>query len=83
MVNCVEEACKAAEALGFPVMIKPNIGGRGAGIVRLNSAAELEHAIASLQIDLGIDSTALVQEFIPARGISRASRPSAEKFFTR
>ncbi|HEV8184900.1 MAG TPA: hypothetical protein VGP40_03020, partial [Chthoniobacterales bacterium] len=68
VINCVEEASKAAEALGFPVIIKPNIGGRGAGIVRLNSAAELERALASSQIDLGIDSTALVQEFIPARG---------------
>ncbi len=68
VINCLEEVSKAAEALGFPVIIKPNIGGRGAGIVRLNSAAELERAIASSQIDLGIDSTALVQEFIPARG---------------
>ncbi len=68
VINCVAEASKAAEALGFPVIIKPNIGGRGAGIVRVNSAAELERALASSQIDLGIDNTALVQEFIPARG---------------
>lgn len=31
-------------------------------------SGELERAIASSQIDLGIDSTALLQEFIPARG---------------
>lgn len=68
VINCATEARQAAAALGFPVIIKPNIGGRGAGIVRLNSAAELDHALAAGQIDLGIDHTALVQEFIPARG---------------
>lgn len=68
VINCPEEVERAVAALGFPLIIKPNIGGRGAGIVRLNSAADLEQALASDLIELGIDSTALVQEFIPARG---------------
>ncbi|MEP6936748.1 MAG: hypothetical protein ABI871_01635 [Chthoniobacterales bacterium] len=68
VINCVEQAKSAAEEIGFPLIIKPNIGGRGAGIVRLNSVAELGRAVAAGQIDLGIDRTALVQEFIPARG---------------
>ncbi len=68
VINHPDEVRAAAAELEFPLIIKPNIGGRGAGIVRLNSAAELEHALASGLIDLGIDSTALVQEFIPARG---------------
>jgi hypothetical protein len=68
VINRAEEASEAAKQIGFPVIIKPNIGGRGAGIVQLNSATELARAIASSQINLGIDSTALVQEFIPARG---------------
>ena len=68
IINCAEAAREAAAEIGFPVMIKPNIGGRGAGIVRLESEAELERALASGQIDLGVDRTALVQEFIPARG---------------
>ncbi len=68
VINCVDASRGAAVTLGFPLIIKPNVGGRGAGIVRLNSAAELEGAIAGGQVDLGIDSTALVQEFIPARG---------------
>lgn len=68
VINHAEEARAAAEEIKFPLIIKPNIGGRGAGIVRLNTAAQLEQALASGLIDLGIDSTALVQEFIPARG---------------
>ena len=68
VINHAEEARAAAEELKFPLIIKPNIGGRGAGIVRLNSAAELERALTGGLVDLGIDSTALVQEFIPARG---------------
>ena len=67
IINHTEEARAAAAELGFPLIIKPNIGGRGAGIVRLNSAAELQQALTGGMIDLGIDSTALVQEFIPAR----------------
>ncbi len=68
IINHPEAARAVAKEIGFPLIIKPNIGGRGAGIVRLNSAAELDHALAGDLIDLGIDSTALVQEFIPARG---------------
>src|SRR6266850_8283513 len=67
VVNCLEEVKRHALAIGFPVIVKPNIGGRGAGIVRLNSTAELEQALAANLIGLGIDSTALVQEFIPPR----------------
>jgi hypothetical protein len=67
VVNSLEELKRHAFAIGFPVIVKPNISGRGAGIVRLNSVAELEQALAANLIDLGIDSTALVQEFIPPR----------------
>ncbi len=68
VINHPEEARAAVVEFGFPLIIKPNIGGRGAGIVRLNSAVEFEEAITRGMIDLGIDHTALVQEFIPARG---------------
>ncbi len=68
VINGAEAAREAAAPLGFPLLIKPNIGGRGAGIVRIESAAELERAVASGQVALGLDHTALVQEFIPARG---------------
>ena len=61
------QALKAAEVIGFPLVVKPNIGGSGAGIVRFSSAADLERAVAENGLYFGIDSTALVQEFFPAR----------------
>ncbi|HWT01377.1 MAG TPA: hypothetical protein VN256_14100 [Pyrinomonadaceae bacterium] len=68
VINHPGEALAAARELGFPVVVKPNIGGRGAGIVRYDSPAALEHAVEAGQVELGVDSTALVQEFVPARG---------------
>lgn len=67
VINNAAEAPAAAHDLQFPVIVKPNIGGSGAGIQRFDSPAALESA-ARGAIDLGIDSTALVQEFLPARG---------------
>lgn len=58
----------AAEGLRFPVVVKANVGGSGAGIVRYESMSELARASADNAIDLGIDHTALVQEFVPFRG---------------
>ena len=68
IVNCAIQAASAAQDIGFPVIIKPNIGGRGAGIIRFDSAPALERAASAGEIDFGIDSTALVQEFLPVRG---------------
>jgi len=68
VVNAVEQIPAAINDLSFPVIVKPNIGGRGAGIVKFDSIEELQTAIGEKQIDLGIDSTALVQEFVPKAG---------------
>jgi hypothetical protein len=67
IINHVAEAPIAARDLQFPIVIKPNIGGRGAGIVRYDSFEALSRAAEEGRIDLGIDSTALVQEYISAR----------------
>jgi glutathione synthase/RimK-type ligase-like ATP-grasp enzyme len=68
IINSPAEAKTAARDFNFPIVIKPNIGGRGAGIVRYDTPAALNRAVDENRIDLGIDNTALVQEFIPARG---------------
>ncbi|MBV8855860.1 MAG: hypothetical protein JOZ02_02770 [Acidobacteria bacterium] len=68
VVNSLEEVRAAARELTFPVVVKPNIGGRGAGIVRFETADDLEHALGAGLVELGIDSTALVQEYIHADG---------------
>jgi hypothetical protein len=61
-------AAQAAEGLRFPVVVKPNVGGSGAGVVRFNTPEELAAAAGEGRIALGFDHVGLVQEFIPARG---------------
>lgn len=68
VINHAQEAVKAAEGLRYPVVIKANIGGSGAGIVRFDRPEDLARAAREGRLDLGLDQAALVQEFIPARG---------------
>jgi glutathione synthase/RimK-type ligase-like ATP-grasp enzyme len=68
VINSPSLAVEASEKLRFPIVVKANIGGSGAGIVRFDSRAALVAAVENGTIDLGIDQTALVQEFIPPRG---------------
>jgi hypothetical protein len=65
VINNGRVAPKAAKGLRFPVVVKANVGGSGAGITRYDSPEELERAAANGSITLGIDHTALVQEFVP------------------
>jgi hypothetical protein len=60
---------KLAEDFRFPVVVKPNIGGSGAGIVRVDSQEALEDAVRAGRLGFGPDQVALVQEFLePADG---------------
>ncbi len=68
VINNGEQVSAAADGLRFPVVVKPNIGGSGAGIQRFDTAAALADTARRGGIDLGVDATALVQEFLPARG---------------
>ncbi|MEO8027233.1 MAG: hypothetical protein ABI823_12205 [Bryobacteraceae bacterium] len=68
VINHPSLAAEAAKGLRFPVVVKPNIGGSGAGIVRFDTPEELATASAAGTIDLGVDGVGLVQEFLPARG---------------
>lgn len=68
VVNSPKKTVEAARDLQFPIVVKPNIGGRGAGIIKFDSIEELQTAVDENLIDLGIDSTALVQEFAAKRG---------------
>jgi hypothetical protein len=68
VINHPGQATAAAEGLRYPIVVKPNIGGSGAGIVRFDRPEDLARAVEEGRVNLGIDQTALVQEFIPARG---------------
>ena len=67
VINNAENAAEAARGLRFPIVVKANIGGSGAGITRFDNLASLEEAARSARIDLGIDRVALVQELAPLR----------------
>lgn len=62
------QALEAAREVGFPLVVKPNIGGSGAGIRKFEEFSQLAQAVSTGELDLGPDQTALVQEFIPAEG---------------
>jgi hypothetical protein len=66
-INNPTLAVAAAEGLRYPVLVKANVGGSGAGIVRYDSPRALTDAVAAGQVNLGIDGTALVQEAAPLR----------------
>jgi hypothetical protein len=68
VINHASQAVAASQGLRFPVVVKANVGGSGAGIVRYDTPDALARAAGDGRLDLGIDQTALVQEYIPARG---------------
>lgn len=68
VVDHPEQAASAARELRFPVVVKPNRGGSGAGIRRFDEPGALREAAEAGALEHGPDGTALVQEFVPARG---------------
>ena len=62
VVNHRDQVLKALDAVRFPLVVKPNVGGSGAGIVRFDTREELGDRLDALEF--GPDGTALVQEFI-------------------
>lgn len=70
VVNDASLLPRVARELNFPVVVKPNVGGSGAGIVRFDGLLELAAAADSRAISGGLDGTLLLQEFHPPRGSS-------------
>lgn len=67
VINTADQALAATEGLRWPIVVKPSVGGSGAGVLRVDGEADLRAAVAGGQLDFGVDHLALVQEFIPAR----------------
>jgi biotin carboxylase len=61
------DAPRLAAEIGYPVMIKANVGGSGAGMIRYDSADALEADTADGLTPVGVDGVFLVQEYVPAR----------------
>ena len=61
-----DDLLAAAAAIGPPVVVKPNRGGKGLGVTRFDSADELAAALPAL--DRPVDGALLVQEYVePSR----------------
>ncbi len=67
-INHASQALSASEGFRFPVLVKANVGGSGAGIVKYDTREALAAAVDAGTVDLGVDHTALVQEAAPLRG---------------
>jgi glutathione synthase/RimK-type ligase-like ATP-grasp enzyme len=68
VVNAASQIPAAAAELEFPIIIKPNIGGSGAGMQRFDTIDDVRAAVNDGLLDdvFVLDSTAIVQEFHPA-----------------
>lgn len=68
VVHRREDVAKVAAEMAFPLMVKVNIGGSGAGVVRYESLEELRAYAEEGSTPVGVDGVALVQDYVPARG---------------
>ena len=67
VVHRAADVPAAAGAIGFPLVVKANIGGSGAGISRFDNAAELQYAVETGELPISVDGVLLVQKYVPAR----------------
>jgi glutathione synthase/RimK-type ligase-like ATP-grasp enzyme len=58
----------AADTMAYPLLVKANLGGSGAGIVRYSSREELAQSIADRTVPESVDNILLVQDYVPPRG---------------
>lgn len=68
VIHRLVELGDAARAVGFPLLVKANIGGAGAGIVRYDSMAEIQAAIKAGLVPQSVDRVLLVQAYVEPHG---------------
>ncbi|PAX08092.1 ATP-grasp domain-containing protein [Sphingomonas lenta] len=74
----------AAAEVGYPLVVKANIGGSGAGIMRFDSVHELRAVVAAGDLPRSVDGVLLVQDYVPARGgtITRIETLAAKHLYS-
>jgi glutathione synthase/RimK-type ligase-like ATP-grasp enzyme len=68
VVHRREDVLPAAADMAFPLLLKANIGGSGAGITRYESREALEEAVRERALPESVDKVLLLQDHVPARG---------------
>lgn len=66
VVHRREDILAAAEGMAYPLVLKVNIGGSGAGIVRYDDRAALAEAVAERFLPDSVDKVLLVQDYVRA-----------------
>jgi glutathione synthase/RimK-type ligase-like ATP-grasp enzyme len=68
IANSGATVVEATRGLRYPILVKANIGGSGAGITRFDDEKGVLTAAEEGTLDFGVDGVALVQELAPLRG---------------
>jgi hypothetical protein len=68
IVHRREDLLPAARTMRWPLMVKANIGGSGAGITRYAAEEELAQSVKDGAVPDSVDSVLLVQDYVPPRG---------------
>ena len=68
VVHRANDLPAASEGMDFPLLVKANIGGSGAGIVRYSSLDELRSSLDNGTCPQSVDKVLLLQDYVPARG---------------
>jgi hypothetical protein len=68
IVHRSRDLLAATEGMAFPLLVKPNIGGSGAGITRYSSREKLRASVEDGTVPRSVDQVLLVQEYVPPRG---------------
>lgn len=68
VVHRARDLVAAAKGLRYPLLVKANIGGSGAGIVRYANEAELARSVDEGSVPDSVDKVLLLQEYVPVRG---------------
>jgi glutathione synthase/RimK-type ligase-like ATP-grasp enzyme len=67
-VHRPDDLVAAARTMAYPLLVKANIGGSGAGITRYSSEEELARSVREGTAPDSVDKVLLVQDYAPARG---------------
>jgi glutathione synthase/RimK-type ligase-like ATP-grasp enzyme len=68
VVHRPDDLVPAARTMRYPLLVKANIGGSGAGITRYSSEEELTRSVREGTAPQSVDKVLLVQDYAPARG---------------
>lgn len=68
VVHRADELVAASRGMRYPLLVKANIGGSGAGITRYSSEEELTQSVREGSVPESVDKVLLLQDYAPARG---------------